>query len=174
MVARLGVMICSQNEITALLYKAAVGSGICVGLSQDLAAAGAWLCSQGEPGVAITLNAFDKNVTSWCAALDLLASGASAEVVVLAPVDQELLGALAHIAGATYELRYTIVARLEGDVLIGCKPAVAAKVVEPGPVEVDLADIKRAETLSHRTYVPATAASRLAGAGAGAGLTDND
>jgi hypothetical protein len=165
-------MICSRNEIVALLYKAAVGSEITVGLAQDLAAAGAWLCSRGEPGVAMTLDAFDKNITSWCAALDLLASGVRSEVVVLAPVDPKIIGALAHMAGANYELRYSIVPHVEDSVLISCKPAIAAAITESGAIDVDLADIQRAETLSHRTYVPASAASRLSGAGAG--LTDND
>ncbi len=50
-------MICSRNEIGAVLEKAAIGSGFPVGLADDLAAAGVWLCTRRLDGVGAVLDA---------------------------------------------------------------------------------------------------------------------
>ena len=50
-------MICSRNEVGAVLAKAAIGSGFPVGLATDLAAAGVWLCTRGLDGVGAVVDA---------------------------------------------------------------------------------------------------------------------
>ena len=50
-------MIGSLNEIETMLRKAAVGSGLPVGLAEDIGRAGAWLAAQGHDGVDAALKA---------------------------------------------------------------------------------------------------------------------
>lgn len=50
-------MICSHNEVGAVLRKAAIGSGFPVGVADDLAAAGLWLCARHLDGVGAVLDA---------------------------------------------------------------------------------------------------------------------
>lgn len=170
-------MICSQNEITAVLYKAAIGSGLSVGLAQDLAKVGAWLCSTGRPGLGLSLDAMDSDIGAWCSSFDLLASEAVKEVKLQAPVSLELLEGFAHLAGSNYELTYNVEPDQDGGAIVTCTPlASGSEGIAPKSqveqIEVDPKQLERAQSLAHKTYVPATDESRLSGAGAG--LTDND
>ena len=164
-------MICSRNEITSVVYKAAVGSGLAVGVAEDIAKAAPQLCADGKPGVALAIKSFDCDVKAWCSALDLLASGAQTEIILQPEVILDVLASLALLAGQTYELTYHLQA-LGDCVSLTTSPGPPAQHQTAGAVEVDEADLARAQELAHKTYVPASDASRLKGAGAG--LTDND
>ncbi len=49
----------SLNEIEVLLRKAATGAGYPYGVAEDIGQAGAWLCAQGQDGVAACLAGID-------------------------------------------------------------------------------------------------------------------
>lgn len=154
-----------------MVYKAAVGSGLAVGVAEDIAKTAAQLCAEGKPGVALAIESFDCDVGAWCSALDLLASGAQTEVTLQCEVNLDVLTSLALLAGQTYELTYQLQA-IDNRVSLTASPGSPAQHSTAGAVEVDESDLARAQELAHKTYVPATDASRLKGAGAG--LTDND
>ncbi len=166
-------MICSQNEIVAVIYKAAIGSGLAVGIAQDLAQAGALLCAEGKPGVALAIESFDEDVASWCSAFDLLACGSQTEVTVVLEAAADVLWALGVLAGRAYGITYHHEVA-SGTAVVTCVAGAPAAWIagSTGAVEVAEADLERAHALAHKTYVPATEASRISGAGAG--LTDND
>jgi len=50
-------MICSRNEVAVMLRKAAIGSGFPVGVADDLAAAGGWLCARRLEGFGAVMDA---------------------------------------------------------------------------------------------------------------------
>ena len=167
-------MICSTNEITALLYKAAVGSGRLVGLAQDIARAGTWLCTNGQDGVAATLAYLRRppEEPSWPVLLGLLAAGVESETTFSDVGDGLMLGAMATTLGSDSEVSYDIEIS-DGHATISCRPGATSNQASfAGAIEVDDRDVASAAELAARTYVPASDASRIMGAGAG--LTDND
>lgn len=122
-------MICSANEVGAMLKKAAVGLGFPVGLAADVAAAGVWLSTQGLDGVEAVLAGIGKGfvpdfgwdadgpVIHLCEAaigrcgvslFELLATG-EIEVAVVEDADSPLLliglaGVVARATGVGFEL----------------------------------------------------------------------
>jgi len=167
-------MICSQNEIASMLYKASVGSGRSVGLAQDIARAGVWLCCNGHQGVAVTLEHLrsEPRNPSWPAMLEIVAAGASSETTIDGVGDALMLQAMAAVLGSDNEIGYEV--QILGELAkVSCGPAQANEVAESlGPIDVPDSDVAAARELAARTYVPATDGSRIKGAGAG--LTDND
>jgi hypothetical protein len=167
-------MMCSVNEITSLLYKAAVGSGRTVGLAQDIARAGAWLCSCGQEGVAVTLDYLHSvpRDPSWPAVLGLVAAGVESQATITDVGDGLMLEAMATVLGFDAEVGYEI-RNIDGVATISCRPAVGVE--QPrfgGAVTVSDLDVAAATDLAARTYVPASDVSRLKGAGAS--INDND
>ncbi|MFT5065698.1 MAG: hypothetical protein ACJAXK_002221 [Yoonia sp.] len=179
-------MMRSLNEISGMVMKAARGAGIPLGHCEDLALAAGFLaatdpvrldCLQvalAAPHFPVSAEWVDK--TLWIAdaraamagpaAIDALRVGCDA--VVLMGLDAPRL-VLALFAGQGVCINH----HFDGPNLIvtrddGPLPAVpmAAAVTVSGHLWAYLNDF------AARTYVPATDASRLAGAGAG--LTDND
>lgn len=167
-------MICSVNEITALLYKASVGSGRSVGLAQDISRAGAWLCTNGHDGVAVTIRylATNEQEPSWPVLLGLVAAGVHDKVTIIDVGDGLMLGALANVLGPDSEITYEI-HQIDRITTVSCRPGYTSPNSYPiRAVEVNDSDLATASKLASRTYVPASDASRMKGAGSG--LTDND
>lgn len=206
-------VICSQNEVAALLKKAALGAGFPTGLADDLAAAGVALARRGQSGAAVVLDALLAGFSASDApetvgvrltfgSCCLAAVGASAFDLLVAkpsrPVEftevahpMLLLGlaaAAAERTGWTFRLasgdgssvdvnpqESAASTSLPDPVVITVLSATRSDeppVVSFLPVDVDDEAFSRLSVLAARTYVPATEASRLSGAGAG--LTDND
>lgn len=138
-------MMRSANEIAGLVLKAARGAGLDVGLAEDLARASGWLDESALNDLAARLGDDEARAALISAnlALDEVQASAAAEM----PLDVIASG-LAHARGIGPE----------------AKPLGAREVGQPL--------WQALEIWAARTYVPATEASRLAGAGAG--LTDND
>ena len=185
-------MICSLNEISAMLRKAAMGSGFPVGLADAIAAAGVWLCANDLDGVAAALDAVDggydpavrvvredRTVTfrdarvgrCGVSVFELLAAGSADRVVVEDPDSPLLLEGMAGVAGSTFAL-----SNGDGANRVSIEVELSAPSDAQGArstaVEVDAQAWAAAGELAARVYVPATEESRLSGAGAG--LTDND
>lgn len=179
-------MMRSLNEISGMALKAARGAGVPLGHCEDIAVAVAYLAATDPVRLTCLLDALQGphaparadwadnalQIDAACAAMagpvavDALRAGC--EKVVLCDLDAPRL-VLALFAAQ----RLCVDHVFNGDDLIlrmGAGPLVAIPAAQavtvPSTLWTALSD------LAAQTYVPATAASRLAGAGAG--LTDND
>lgn len=175
-------MILSANEISALVVKAARGAGVPLGCAEDLGAAAGLLAAWGALGEVCL--ALDRPLTKlspaaemkdpclaimgpamidavWCEGQPILVTDCENSRVM------EALVQVAQTAGARVKCTQCD----EGLRIEPCSeaPQVASKL---GPFEVDAQTLDALNAWAAKTYVPATEASRLAGAGAG--LTDND
>lgn len=176
-------------EVQALLLKAGRGAGLPLGYAQDLSALAPLLMS--DPQLlamaaaaleghhhAPTVEGTDAHVVVERAAIlmaapvvvDALVTGA--DRVVLHNIDWPLLlwPYLSH-AQIVYGHAFELAAGSKDTVMI---TAAKRDMLDPfGPSQpVPFQIIERLETYAAKTYVPASEASRLAGAGAG--LSDND
>lgn len=173
-------MKCSHNELASLIKKAAMGKGVPEGLAKETAFAALCLTDQkaetalagltSEHGWSVVKNGpmfFDR------AFMDL-SSGQTDQIdETLDHVDcPDLLKGMAHAAAINYGLATNIVTN-------GNITTIQMRLGEPslppthsGAIEVPFDVYQALNALAEKTYVPATAASRLKGAGAG--LTDND
>ena len=166
----------SGNEIAALAVKAARGAGLPLGHAEDMRAAAVLLAARGDLAVMAAALDGDQKVPRYDdgriegaraamvgpIAIDLVRCGAEILTQVDAP---DLVRALAEAAGG-------VEVTVQGDNL-RLKPANRAAAALPeGPFEVSPEVIEALNIFAARTYVPASEASRLAGAGAG--LSDND
>lgn len=175
----------SLNEISGMVLKAARGAGVPLGHCEDLALAAGYIAAtdpvmldglpevlaqdMGNPVVANDGDMLKIGPASVVMVapivLDALRSG-MAEVVVIAPKDPHVIFALcaAQQVGLSH--------RFDGANLI-----ITASDQQPAPPACEPATVAQStwdglNVLAFKTYVPASEASRLAGAGAG--LTDND
>lgn len=157
----------SLNETEGLIRKAAIGAGWPLGLAVDLGRAVASACSSGENGAAMgreLLEASD-GLSRFAALSAWLDTAGEAEIV--ASENMAIAPALALVIGRD---RGGVFAPQNGDLRFstGDQPQQQS----PQRAEIEEDDLAALKALAHKTYVPATAESRLAGAGAG--LTDND
>jgi len=157
----------SLNETEGLIRKAAIGAGWPLGLAVDLGRAVAAACSCGENGAALgreLLEASDglSRFAALSARLD-----AAGEAEVVASEDMAIAPALAVVIGRDRDGFY--VAQNGG---LRFSTSNQPRQQSPQRAEIEEDDLAALKALAHKTYVPATAESRLAGAGAG--LTDND
>ncbi len=185
-------MICSINEIRAMLRRAAMGAGFPAGLADAIAAAGVWLCAHEMDGVGAVLDALedgydhdvamarDGNTLTFSnarigrcgsSAFELIAAGSADRVIVTAPDSALLLRGMAGISSDD-ERSFVLSTGVDGQVeIVASAPAVEA--IRPlTAVDVDERRWAEAGVLAARILVPATDESRSSGAGAG--LTDND
>lgn len=159
----------SRSEFEATVRKAARGAGWPAALAEDLSRAAGALAATGGAGGELGLSIVEGDLR------DILAATITA-------FELSLGGGASTVAGAS------------GDLLEGCSLSLGAEhgvgfevdtadniaTISAGPenpieiVEIFVApDVwGRLQALAHKSYVPASEASRLAGAGAG--LTDND
>lgn len=171
----------SLNEISGMVAKAARGAGVPLGHCDDIGAAAAHLaatdplrldCVIGAlsgPHVPVDMDgARFRNARAAMAgpiAIDAILAGA--EEVTLENIDApRLVLAMCAARGVA------VAQRSEGtDLILNAKNEA---VTPPAASSVTVSDLSwdQLSTLAAKTYVPATEASRLAGAGAG--LTDND
>jgi hypothetical protein len=192
-------MIVSLIEVEVMATKAANGAGRPWGLAQEAGMAAAGLEAMGLPGARCLLSLLEATdgeigLAGRCPVLegahlsDLGGRGlpvsfkAMHQPLLLAPFVMQA-GVLATVSwpGCEVDVRADGLT-IRGEAVSPASPvevriedgAVSAPVLRPKPGAVDIAgEIWEAlGRFAHRTYVPATEASRLKGAGAG--LTDND
>lgn len=189
----------SLNEIEALAKKAARGIGYSWGIAEDAGRAVRWLEARGLPGAKaleslaearITKGSPECTLTIGCALSDGVfdtevgSFGQLTSPILLIPfaawvAERRQLGLAVHIDENVVRLS------ADGELLDGAiaSPKTGLVTVEPHDIDdqtvtpghrafVDCDTIVALEAMAHKTYAPATAASREAGAGAG--LTDND
>lgn len=156
----------SANEIDALVFKAARGGGLPLGLAEDLAMATAYLdfsgltecpCTSGEAAFAIPQ------------ALDAVAAGEGPKAV---EADSALIEA--YVANAEVHSGRTIIweATPSGACFHRFESNAPIDHAALGRRKVAQALLTHLHDLAVKTHVPETESSRAGGAGAG--LTDND
>ncbi len=191
-------MLCSLNEIETQVRKAVRGAGYEWGLAEEAAKAARWLALHGHPAIALFLGLcerFDRCPYAerapaatdgvWCApggVLCPLVAGAALgdfapPAVETGPMAFPLIYA-AFAAGAGYALEGGVDPGLSTVERTVCRHVPAGgragdSVPLPDGIEVDAALWARLDCFARRTYVPASAVSRLTGAGAGT-MVDND
>lgn len=173
-------MKCSHNELASLIKKAAMGQGFPEGLAKELAFA--VLCLPDKMAETALDGLLSKN--GWCVAENgpalfdrafMALSSGQAELYeeTLENIDcPKLLEGMARAAAFNYGLATEI--QTKGDVTKTHMRLNEIPMPSPhsGAIEVPNDIYHALNGLAEKTYVPATAASRLKGAGAG--LTDND
>lgn len=164
-------MIVSLNEIETSCYRAALGVGLPHGLAQDASVIGARLVATRPDGLAVMLRGlefaganrmqapvFARDGAVWRSRFGILAS------LVAGPIAADLMRADPSIAveiGTTDEPAII-------DICLNEHPQSSRS----SPLEVPDDLWRELQRLGARSYVPASAASRLKGAGAG--LRDED
>ena len=159
----------SRSEFEATVRKAARGADWPPSLAEDLSRAAGALAATGGPGGELALQMVEKDGRDTLAATITafeLSLGGEAASVTGAP--SELLQGCALCLGAEHDVGFDVAEDGEGATIMA-KPEESVEIVE---IFVDPAVWSRLGALAHKSYVPASEASRLAGAGAG--LTDND
>jgi hypothetical protein len=178
----------SLNEVASLLLKAARGAGLPLSHAEDLAALTPWL-SDTATLLAVTtaletpaepLEIMARNGTTRLTghplitpmtALDLVLAGEGP--VLIPPPEPAILAAAVARAETLLNKQIPVECPPSGTLLHA--PTAFPPTTTPtpqGPVHLPPDLLARLDALGARTYVPASDASRLAGAGAG--LTDND
>lgn len=159
----------SRSEFEATVRKAARGADWPAALAEDLSRAAGALAATGGAGGELGLNMVESDQRDILAATITafeLSLGGEASTVTGASAD--LLAGCALCLGAEHRVGFDL--RAEGDratiSVTHEKPAEIVEIFVSPDVWASL------QALAHKSYVPASAASRLAGAGAG--LTDND
>ncbi len=159
----------SRSEFEAIVRKAARGAGWPPALAEDLSHAAGALAASGGHGGALALTMIDTDQRAMLAecisALELAIGGAS---IALTNVQDDLLDACVLSIGAEHHTGFDIT-RDGNHSEIRLAPFQDRPVYEIAVSEDTWGSL---QTFSAKSYVPASAASRLAGAGAG--LTDND
>jgi len=176
-------------ELQALLLKAGIGAELPLGHAEDLSALAPLLMSDPQllamaaaaldgPHIAPRVEGTEDHVVieqgstlmAGPAVVDALVCGATR--VILHNSDWPLLlWPILAQAGRVYEVRCKVASAAKGTVTITAADADGLDPFgPPQPVPHDV--MERLKVFAARTYVPASEASRVAGAGAG--LTDND
>ncbi len=156
----------SANEIEALVFKAARGGGLPLGLAEDLAMATAFLdldqlancpCQKGAAATAIPT------------ALDFVAAGEGPQSVV---ADRATIDA--YVASVEHQTQQTLVwdVTATGAVFQRFEPTIPASHPPEGRRVLPTVLNDHLTEMAAKTLVPETESSRIGGAGAG--LTDND
>ena len=159
----------SRSEFEATVRKAARGADWPAALAEDLSRAAGALAATGGAGDELGVNMVEGDLRDILAAtitaFELSLGGVASTV---AGASDDLLAGCALCLGAEHGVGFDVK---------GGGAIATISVVPETPVEIveifvapDVWD--RLQTLAHKSYVPASEASRLAGAGAG--LTDND
>lgn len=159
----------SRSEFEATVRKAARGAGWPAAQAEDLSRAAGALAATGGAGGKLGLNMVEGDLRDVLAetitAFELSLGGVASTV---AGASADLLAGCALCLGMEHRVGFDI--RTADDITtISIAPDKPLEIIEIF-VAPDVWD--RLQTLAHKSYVPASEASRLAGAGAG--LTDND
>lgn len=158
-------MIPSVAELQASLLKAARGMGLALGVGEDIATAAPFILAADEPNetLAQLLQQMESGQIS-----DVITAIDSALVDGAATLT-DTIEARALVASASYKMQRVLVlinGRIEATDVAKIDKAI------PRRVTIDDGLWEQLQGFAARTYVPATDASRLKGAGAG--LSDND
>ena len=158
-------MIPSVAELQANLMKAARGLGLPLGIAEDIAGAAPFVLAADDPNETLAQllgQMGNGQIVDIVTAIDQALNEGSAEV-------EGTLAAHVLVASAGYKAQHLLVMKngwidAQGTMMI-TRAHPSRKVIDDGLWST-------LEGFAARTYVPATEASRLKGAGAG--LTDND
>ncbi len=169
MVDQMSKMRVSRSEFEATVRKAARGADWPAALAEDLSRAAGALAATGgaggELGLSMVAGDHRDTLAATITAFELSLGGEAATVTGAPP---DLLAGCALSLGAEHGVGFEV--RVDGDsAAISVAPAKPTEIVE---IFVAPNVWESLQKLAHKSYVPASAASRLAGAGAG--LTDND
>jgi hypothetical protein len=148
----------SINEIQGMVLKAARGAGVPLGVGEDLARAVPFFIESNA--LQEVAHLIDGACTEAQAAIDDAITGSPAPPP--AKTSMTALNCLAAAQGLTFDFK-------DGVLHLSSNPPMTPAT---GPQTVPDALWAQLETWAAKTYVPASEASRLSGAGAG--LTDND
>ncbi len=156
----------SLNEIQSAVRKAARGAGWPYALAEDLSKAAAAYAATGGDGGGMSLGLIEDDAQTLVSECLLAFELALAEGGAKAPpTNPQLLSALAISLGSEHGTGFSV-----------NKAGQITKTVPSShprsEADTDAAQWRRLNELAMKSYVPASAESRLAGAGAG--LTDND
>ena len=179
-------MMRSLNEISGMVLKAARGAGVPLGHCEDLAAAAGYIAATdpGALGVFATILGASHDVPT-CTSHGDTTTISTGSIAMAGPLAVDAIDAGARevrlcdvsaptLVFALFAVRRCAVAhRFDGtDLIVTKTPGAAppAPIVGPAVVSGQLWQILA--DFAAKTYVPASEASRMAGAGAG--LTDND
>ncbi|MDF1749184.1 MAG: DUF3726 domain-containing protein [Alphaproteobacteria bacterium] len=188
-------MMYSLNEIYSLMLKAAIGSGLPMGLAEEVAAAGQWLLCHRQDGVGAVHEGLASKLVVWTgpSVLDHVIARPNGDPVEMSLVDAPLLFlGMAGVVSAQTRSQIQIdfsngthaTLNADGIVLNGTLQTDCGASITRGAdfsglppryhtrVHVDPSLFQALMMRAALTYVPATEASRQRGAGAG--LTDND
>jgi len=159
----------SRSEFEATVRKAARGADWPAALAEDLSRAAGALAATGGAGGELGANMVEGDLRDILAAtitaFELSLDGAAATV---AGASDDLLAGCALSLGAEHEVGFDVKA-FDNIATINVATQKPTEIVE---IFVAPEVWGKLQTLAHKSYVPASEASRLAGAGAG--LTDND
>jgi uncharacterized protein DUF3726 len=157
------------NEIEVGLRKAAIGAGFPLGLAEEIGRAGMVMCGLGGDGVGAVLARLDgSGLGEIVSALDLLGAGVQDDAQ-FSGGDFPLVQAFAIVAGQAQGRGFDVVN--EDGATVVTRGEFSAPSLLNG-AEVPETDWQNVVALVQKTFVPASEASRLKGAGAG--MTDND
>jgi hypothetical protein len=148
----------SINEIQGMVLKAARGAGVPLGVGEDLARAVPFFIESNA------LQEVTHLIDGACAEAQTAIDSATVGDAIAPPATESLtaLKCLAASQGLHLDVK-------DGTLHTSAKPQISAAT---GPQVVPDALWSQLEAWAAKTYVPASEASRIAGAGAG--LTDND
>ena len=166
----------SENEIAGMVAKAARGAGVPLGHAEDLGGSAKWLAGALGPMLEAIENAATAQARqTHCAALGGVAqaSDIAAGQADFAAVDDFDVPAVVRALVMYNADLHGVTLRADGAARLGEATEIRDDIASTiGRYDVEDAVWERLNSWAARTYVRATAASRLAGAGAG--LTDND
>ena len=179
----------SAAELSALVLKAARGAGVPLGIAEDLSRAVPWILgtSAGLDQAVTSLRGNHDRVVLTEDPSGISVAGSSTIMMVPTATDALLAGApevriqscedlelvIAFLCALPNTLGRPFKARMEaGSVLITRNRVSEDQLVPRKGAQIASEILENLELLAAKTYVPATAQSRLTGAGAG--LTDND
>ena len=159
----------SRSEFEATIRKAARGADWPAALAEDLSRAAGALAATGGAGAELGLTMVAEDLRDMLAAtitaFEMSLGGVPATVT---GASADLLAACTLSLGAEHGVGFDV--RADGDHATIC--AASVKPIEIVEIFIAPEVWSRLLALAHKSYVPASEASRLAGAGAG--LTDND
>lgn len=179
-------MMRSLNEISGMVLKAARGAGVPLGHCEDLAAAAGYIAATDPEALGIFGAVFGaSHGIPTCTSQGDTTTISSGSVAIAGPLAVDAIGAgardvrLCNVSAPTlvfalFAVRgFAVSHRFEGaDLIVTTTSDAAPPAPVVGPAVVSDQLWQTLADFAAKTYVPASEASRMAGAGAG--LTDND
>ena len=171
---------CSHNELAALIKKAAIGKGYAEGIAKDIANASLYLSSHQAEAALLAITA----EKGWSVARNGSALFDQALIALSSTDIDPFTAEISHISSPNLLEGMALAAHYDYGLITKIKISNDTTYIEVtlgeisclqkviGAIDVPFDTYQALDALAQKTYVPATDASRLKGAGAG--LNDND